>query len=324
LIYSRFEPLKVLAQYDKLVDLSRGNICLPQQLMVYPSNKCNMNCGHCIMKKLRADNKMLSFDTLNKLVSDCVRLNIKLVNIAGGGEPLTNPYTFSFIQRLHDVGIQIGLNTNGLALLNTMKVDFLRISVDAASKATYKAVHGVDDWAKLNSNLKNYKKHKELGLAFLVSHLNAHEVEDFCKWAQQFDYDFLHIRPAYWPEHDTEIKAAMAGVMAQAAKLEKYRAVNLRTDKFESEWQARPFTKCRATPLKAVLTADGSFIQCQDKFHKFGDYNTQSFEEIWFSEEHRSIIECNDLTTCPRCVEGPTNDIIENCIMDDKLKINLF
>lgn len=322
--YSRFEPLKVLAQYDKLVELSRGNICLPQQLMVYPNNTCNLNCGHCIMRDLRADKASLSYETMMKLVTDCNRLGIKLVNIAGGGEPLLNHYTYSFIHRLHESGIQVGLNTNGLELLNTVKADFLRISVDAATRETYRKVKGCDSWDKLNRRLANYKKFGEMGFAFLVTHENAHEVEKFCQWAQQYDYDFLHIRPAYWPEHDNEIKTAMAEIMLNADVLNKYRGVNLRVDKFQNTWEERPFTKCRATPLKAVLTADGSFLQCQDKFNKFGNYNTQAFEDIWFSEEHRTLIACNDLTTCPRCVEGPTNEIIEHCVMGDKLKINLF
>ena len=315
----------MLAQYDKLVELSRGNICTPKQLMVYPANTCNLNCGHCIMRELRADNCKLPKETLHKLVKDCIRLGIKLVNIAGGGEPLTNMHTFEFIQMLHKAGIQVALNTNGLELLETLPVDYLRISVDAASRETYKKVKGVDGWDRLNSKLTQYKKHGELGLAFLLTHENYQEVDEFCRWAQQFDYDFIHIRPAYWPKYDEKIKVAVAEVMTIAEQLKAlYRNVNIRLDKFDSHWKQREFSKCRATCLKAVLTADGSFIQCQDKFTKFGNYNEQSFEDIWYSQQHRDIIDKNDLNTCPRCVEGPTNEIIEHCVMGDSLKINLF
>jgi hypothetical protein len=103
-----------------------------------------------------------------------------------------------------------------------------------------------------------------------------------------------------------------------------YRCVNIRLDKFKSTWEGLTFSKCRATPLKAVICADGSFIHCQDKFTKFGNYNVQSFDEIWYSQEHRDIIENNDLTTCPRCVEGPSNEIIEHCVMGDALKVGLI
>jgi MoaA/NifB/PqqE/SkfB family radical SAM enzyme len=291
--------------------------------MVYLTNICNLSCGHCIMKDMRRGNEELSATSLDMLVADCVRFNIPLVNIAGGGEPLCNSHYFPFIQKLHDVGIKVGLNTNGILLPSTLPVDYLRISVDAATKETYAKVKGVDRWDTLNKNLKEFKKQGELGLAYLVTHENAHEVEMFCQWAQQFDYDFIHIRPAYWPEHDEAIKAACLSIDVEKLCSE-YRNVNIRFDKFRSTWDGNTFSKCRATCLKAVLCADGSFVPCQDVFTKFGNYNTQTFEEAWFSPEHRNVIESIDLKSCPRCVEGPTNEIIEHCVMGDQLRIDIF
>lgn len=322
--FSRFEPFKILAHSDKLKVLAQDGICAPVQWMVYPSNVCNFNCDHCIMKSERKNCEMLPEVTMKKMVADVVRVGSKCVMFAGGGEPLTNPCTLSTMETLKSVGVEVGMLTNGILLPEKLDINYLRISVDAATKETYWKVKGVDAWDRLNHNLRRLKFSGELGLAFLVEPANFHEIEDFCQWAQQWDYKFIHIRPAYWPEKDQEIRDGVAALGDIKSRLSKYRDVNFITSKFDSYWGDRTYDTCRATPLKAVLCADGRFAVCQDVFIKFGDYNRMSFESCWYSEEHRNALKSIDLSTCPRCVENGHNEIIEHCIKHDSLKVNLI
>jgi uncharacterized protein len=323
--FSRFEPYKVLAYYDKLKELSRGNICDPVQFIVYPSNVCNLNCGHCIMTEERHGKEMLSKETLDKLVVDCSRLGVRTVIFSGGGEPLANPHTIPTMQKLRDIGVRVGLNTNGLLLKPNIPVDYLRVSVDASNEAGYAKVKGHDGWNRLNDNLCSLGEVGELGLAFLVRHDNHLNVEQFCQWAQQFPYTFLHVRPAYWPEHDEKIKDACHSLLRDKERLEtRYPRLNIIASKFDGFWNERLYPKCRATSLKAVLCADGRFAVCQDNFIKFGDYNRQTFDEAWYGDKHRAAIESINLNQCPRCVETNTNEIIEHCIKGDSLRMGLI
>lgn len=322
--FNRFEPFKVLRHYDKLVELSRGNICLPSQLYVYPSNICPFNCGHCIMRNERQNNVMLSHSVMTKLVKDVARLGIKSVIFSGGGEPLTNSSTIYAARQMREFGVEVGMNTNGLLMPESMPVDFLRISIDAGTPQTYCRVKGYDGWDRLNGNLRRLK-HNELGFAYLLRPDNYKELPEFCKWAQQYNYTFMHVRPAYWPDKDEEIKKAIESVRETVQQLQQqYRGLEFRTEKFDGFWTERQHTECRSTPLIAVLCADGHFAICQDVFIKFGDYNTQTFEEAWFSESHRQAIKRIELDSCPRCVNNGYNDIIENCIMGDSLKMNIL
>ena len=104
-----------------------------------------------------------------------------------------------------------------------------------------------------------------------------------------------------------------------------------RVDKFEGFWTKKLYSKCRANPLIAVTSGDGAFLICQDRgirkeesYLRWGDYNTQSFEEIWNSPTHRKVIDSIDLDKCPRCVENGYNEIIENVFMKDDLKLDIL
>lgn len=322
--FSRFEPYKVLAHYNKLKELSRCNFVEPVQMIVYPSNICMLNCGHCIMTPLRRCDSVLPEKTLDKLVVDCSRMGVKSVIFSGGGEPLTNRYIIATARKLRDLSIETALNTNGILINGDTPFDNIRVSVDAANRETYKKVKGYDGWQRLNDNLNRLTGYKELGLAFLVTHENFREIHDFCVWAQQFPYTFLHIRPAYWPKYDIQIKEHMTAIIRDKDILEaKFRGLNISVDKFEGHWTARNYQRCYANGLKSVLTADGSFIVCQDRFDKFGDYNNKTFEDCWFTDEHRHVLDNICLDKCPRCVECNTNEIIEHCVKNDSLKIGL-
>jgi MoaA/NifB/PqqE/SkfB family radical SAM enzyme len=226
--------------------------------------------------------------------------------------------------------------------------NFVRYSVDAAQRSTYARIHGVDGWDRVNENIGTLAKlraegHKiEMGLAFLITPYNFHEVFDFCVWAEKYKPDFVHLRPAYldadyidkeYPGGGAEMKDKIVPSMRDlAAEITKrWKNVFFRIDKFEGFWTPKQYTKCRATPLMAVTSGDGAFLVCQDRgiskdeeYLRWGNYNTQTFEEIWWGEDHRRVIEAIDLKRCPRCVENAYNEIIEHCFINDGMKMDLI
>ncbi len=319
--YNRFEKFKALFHSDKLDLLSKGGICTPASLVVYPSYRCNYSCNHCIMREERKGGSMLTWPILEKLANDCRRLGIESVCVSGGGEPLTNIHTLKFLEKCKTLGIETSMNTNGQLLTDASNVDHLRISIDAGRSETYAKVHGVDAFDEVAENIKK-SNHNELGLAFLITPYNCMEVVAFCEWAQQFDYTFLHIRPAHYP--DNRMKDIVESLKATKEAVKEYRDTYFKVDKFDGHWTPKLFDKCRSTPLIACLCADGQFSVCQDNFIKFGDYYTQSFEECWFGEEHYEALRKIDIHKCPRCVEVGYNEIIQQCFINDELKRGLL
>jgi MoaA/NifB/PqqE/SkfB family radical SAM enzyme len=326
--YNRFEKYKILFHASKLDALARGFMVDPVLWYIYPSNVCPFNCGHCIMATERADGLMIPEEVLNKIPVDAKEHRISTVIFSGGGEPLSNPFTQQTARECRRLGINTGLNTNGALIdeLTADSFDFIRVSVDAATPSTYRSVHGVDLFGHVEENLMAMSMHgrrPEFGLAFLVTDENYDEIELFCEWAQKFNPSYIHIRPAYF--NDDRMRRFHYSMEQKKNKVEsKYGNVYFRMDKFDGHWTPKEYSKCRSTPLIAVLTASCQFSVCQDVFIKFGDYSVQSFDDIWYSNEHNEAINMIDLEKCPRCVEVGYNEIIEHVIMKDGLRRDII
>lgn len=346
--FNRFQSFKILAHSDRIHRSLRGDIPAPVEWVIYPSNVCGYQCGHCIMAKEQQDHKsILCESAMDRIPEDAKANNIKCVIFSGGGDPLLNRYTLRSARKLKEYGIRVGINNQGYLLDDPTPFDFVRYSVDAADKETYQKIHGVDGWDRVNANIKNHADLRkqgfkiEMGLAFLITPFNWNQTYEFVQWAKQYNPDFIHIRPAYldadyldakYPGGGDFLKNEAVPTLRELAK--KLEAENnnvfFRIDKFEGYWTPKHYTKCRATTLMAVTSGDGAFLICQDRgimkeenFLRWGNYNHQSFEEIWWSEDHKKVIDAINLDKCPRCVLNPYNEIIEHCFVEDKLKMNL-
>lgn len=350
--YNRFQKFKILAHSDRIQKIVHGGIPCPIEWVIYPSNICGYHCGHCIMAKEQVDHRaMLSETAMMKIADDARRNSVKCVVFSGGGDPLLNPWTVEAAMKLKSYGIPVGINNQGYLLNKPEAFDFIRYSVDAASPEVYQEIHRVpknDGWERVNKNIAYHKSLRdqgyqiEMGLAFLITPLNWHETVKFCEWAQQYEPDFIHIRPAYldsdyldkeYPGGGLAIKDEIVPNLRSLSKdLEKkFPNVYFRIDKFEGYWTPKLYTKCRANSLMAVTSGDGAFLICQDRgimdsenYLRWGDYNKQSFEEIWWSDEHKKVMESIDLDKCPRCVENSYNEIIEHGFVKDGMKMDLI
>lgn len=350
---NRFQGFKILAHSDKIRQIVKGEIPTPVEWVIYPSNICGYRCGHCIMAREHQDHRaMLSKAAMERIPSDAVRNNIRCIIFSGGGDPLLNPLTNDVARRCKAAGILTGINNQGYLLDDATPYDFVRYSVDAATPETYQEIHRVpkgDGWERVNENIAKHKAlrdqgHKiEMGLAFLITPLNFHEVYQFCEWASKYEPDFIHIRPAYleadyldkeYPGGGIHLKDQIIPNLREMAKRIKQEFPNayFTIEKFEGFWTAKEYSKCRATPLMAVTSGDGAFLVCQDRgimsnenYLRWGDYNKQSFGEIWGNQEHQKVIESIDLDTCPRCVESFYNTVIEKGFVEgDLMKLDLI
>ena len=340
--YDRFNSWKVLVYADRIKKILAGEFPPPVVMHIYPSNICNLGCEWCIMSEERAKHPVkLEKETFYKAIKDASENDIKLIHISGGGEPLLHPNIYDVLKYNNSLEnrVKIAVSTNGTLLREDLceYADHIRISLDAGSREIYQKVKNKDLFEKAYENIKNlvnYRNNKriqcDIGLGFVISPENWTDVYNFCKVGSDLKIDFLHIRPAYYPKTDPKnelLKALTPSVLALVEKAKKdFRDVAIFsiTEKFDGYWTPRIYDKCRSTPLQAVLTATGEFVVCQDVFIRFGDYNKQSFWEIWNSNEHRQAIEKIDLDRCPRCVENKHNEIIQEMFIKNKARLELI
>ena len=347
--YNRFQSFKIMKHSEKINEILEGGIPSPVEWVIYPSNVCEYKCSHCIMAREQVDHRnTLSDNAMSRIAIDAVKHKIGCVIFSGGGDPLLNRFTLRSAKELKDAGIYVGINNQGYLLDDPTPFNFVRYSVDAATKDVYEKIHGVDGWERVNKNIENHAnlrakgKKIEIGLAFLITPWNWTQTYDFCTWASQFEPDFIHIRPAYLDADYIDDKYQGGGESLKNTIVPRLKDLALRIendfpnaffriDKFEGYWTPKIYSKCRSNSLMAVTSGDGAFLICQDRgimskedYLRWGDYNKMTFQEIWWSDRHREVMESIDLENCPRCVENTYNEIIEKAYIKDDMRVNLI
>lgn len=349
---NRFTSLKILRHYDRLEAITRGEMPMPIEWVVYPSNVCNHACVWCMFRQngeqFGENRVILPRATLLRFVEDAARLGGSVLQVEGGGEPLINKHTLDALRLANARGIKTAMSTNGRLLTPDVAaaVDYLRVSLNAGTAAqhhkTNHAGEGAGDWDIIVQNIAAAVPHTrgDIGLAFVLDADNYPDIPAFIDLAAELGVDFVHIRPAFWydAEQDARVRAVMPAALAlcQAAQA-KHAGGQLDifaiTEKFEGYWTPRTYHACRAIWTGVVLRATGDFAVCKDRMdltfgHTPNYKRGASFEDVWHSDEHRRVAdrihdgEGGDLSACPRCVWNQRNTLID-AIATDELRIAL-
>jgi len=336
--FDRFNSWKVLIYADRIEEIVKGNMPAPVVLHIYPTNTCSNNCAFCIMKDERSRYKgHLQKHTLFKTLDDAQKYDIKLIHLSGGGEPLLHPDINEYLQRSKRYPARIALSTNGQFLRpeHCENIHHIRISLNCSEADMYQQITGNDCFDRVLSNVESLLKYRneksiacDVGLGFVVTPQNWRQIYKFCWYGMKLGVDFVHVRPAYLND-DAELMQLMPQIVTLGNQAErdfqKFLQVFVIKEKFDGYWTPREYSRCRSTPLMAVLGADATFRICQDVLiPSFGDYNEQSFEEIWQSEDHKKVIDGINLDRCPRCVENKMNEIIEKVFVENRIRKELL
>jgi len=208
------------------------------------------------------------------------------VCIAGGGEPLLNPATGKFIDRLVANEVEVGLVTNGTQIdkyIDSLsQAVWVGVSVDAGTKETFdklKGCGGKDTFDRIIENiaiLADYAKcHKNklgwshpaygINFKFLLYKENIGEIYKATKLAKEIGCKNIHFRPAgtTWDKIGTEDEIIFSDYEIELFKDQIDRAMELDdsnfgvygiTHKFNSQFEAANyFNKCHAIFMTAVI-----------------------------------------------------------------------
>jgi radical SAM protein with 4Fe4S-binding SPASM domain len=127
---------------------------VPKEIYIEPTNRCNEFCLTCprtfFQREPEAD---LDYERFVRLLDQFP--GVERVVLHGVGEPLLARELPPMVAEANRRGASVLFNTNALALHRRLAeqlvdagLDELRVSMDAADRETYKAIRGVDGYAK--------------------------------------------------------------------------------------------------------------------------------------------------------------------------------
>ena len=334
----QFNPMKILNHQDSLNAILKGWNPPPVSCEIDPSNLCNHNCIWCMYYEFKDTKRlMLSEKIMFDLINELTEGGVKSVTFTGGGEPLTNPGTMKAMWRANELGLEVGLVTNGGLLtpeicetiIETCK--FVRISLDAAKTETHNCVHRPKDLSKDNfgeiikhikilANLRN-KTNSDLtiGVAFLVHPKNYTEIYDAANIAKKCGADYIQIRPVFVQGRDMliNVQGLVKELMARAMELtnDRFQVFPILHRFDEMAKVERTFTQCLGHALLGVVGADANmYLCCQlrgESEFSFGSLKQESFFEIWRGKKRQEVIKRIDLERCPPCRYTKYNELLD-------------
>lgn len=306
---------KILHHIDKLNNFfNAGNTLVVTEFDL--TNKCNNNCPACV--GVKENGSELTWDEIKMIVSGLRNLGNRGVIVSGGGEPLLHPKFIDTLELIKESGMEIGLNSNGLALDREKALaiakycTYFRISLDAGTPEMYKKTHGMNEkcFNKVVENIKlmsDVKKETGSAVSFTVGFLTGAEtlcdMEEFVRICKENGAGAAQFRP--FTGDNTDItdeylrlsKKYNDGDFHVAASLQKY-------EKFD-EKQCRKYDKCRGMFFSTVVTADAKMFAClhhrQDNKYLIGDMRGEgkTLEEVWNSYRKWMVYEQIDVSLCP-------------------------
>lgn len=340
--------------HQRLIDLASTGVATPIVAELDLTTYCDYECPECISSSLLST-VHLTDSEIDKIINTLFNLQIKAVILTGGGEPLRHHAAVKVIDKLSSEGIKVGLVTNGL-LVNKIptksleKLDWIRISLDAATVTTYLRYRphrlGQTAYKKVLDNIEyasNYAKAVGVSFVVLTRHNsdktidNINEIEECAKIAKDKGASYLNVKAMELPNHHLyryskqDISRIRNSLIAS-----KRRYVDDKFDIIVSSnldeiinrnglvRQDKKYRRCLSSALRVTITSKGVFPCSYHRGNLKLNYNPRrdydSLDEI-LSYPH--LPEVNPSVDCPFfCARHYVNLSLESqlkTLTDDKL-----
>jgi radical SAM protein with 4Fe4S-binding SPASM domain len=292
---------------------------LPTVLYVEVTNRCDSLCHTCIRTfRTLEPPKDLTLDELVRIVEQFPRL--ERVMLHGIGEPLLNPELFPMIALLKSRGMTVIFNSDAIGLtakkrqaLIEVGLDELRVSMDAATPDTYRAIRGVPAFHKVVENVTELVRlRRALGAAvpavslwFTTVRRNVQELPGFVRLAAEIGADRVNLqRLVYYGEGLAVAGQSLHGSMTsredacldEATRLAEELGIALQASgnatpeaSLTPDERQRPWSGCQRPWTLSYVTANGNVLPCcispwtARNYQELilGNATRQPFAEIW-------------------------------------------
>jgi len=327
----------LIAVSDKVLQVARGEIPLPEVVELWWTNYCDFACPHCRCARFHGrHDEHLSYPVLEHLLAELSERGVKRLEISGGGEPLQHPQALQLFERLIARGFRAGLITNGHAFVDNPALtdavvaccDWVRISLDAISDDVFRTVHGRPnlDYRALRTAIKGLAdrarsgtasdQRPHVGVKFIIQRPNQHQMvaavdEAVELGAHYVQFKFLEDHPWSVPQGRERLREQIL------ARVRRHPPGTLDVDILPGFGGERTNGRCTMSVLHPMIDWDGEIYLCaffshRRTSHSVGNIARQRFFDCWGSPHHRAQLQGVDPHQCvPNCPLLRYNPVIQ-------------
>lgn len=350
-----FNPLKLLHHADRLRALAEGRDVAPVTVEIDPVAWCNHACGWCVDPVHRKIEMPL--ERYERLIDELEAFRIdgrgvEGVVLKGGGEPTLHPRFGELVERAAR-RFAVGVVTNGSRLdrwagVLAERAAYVRISLDGPTPESHARVHGSRDFARVLDGVRALVAARRgdrpvLGATFAMDADTVDLADEAVRLSTSLGLDYVLLRPPFFEEvgarptmsveQRAAVRRSLAAVAARhpggielyvgqwtgdaeqiGAGLEASGRRDMATSALPIEHRTG---RCLASPLLAVVTADGQLYGCCN-LRALPDWSMGSveggFAAAWAGEKRRETLDRMHRTACIRYCTHPLsryNEAIE-------------
>jgi len=338
---------KAIYFIDRLRGIKSGEQPSPIHLYLYLSDLCNHNCSFCAYRQdgytttelfishnedgsvIKNPNRMLTLEKVISILDDAALLDVKAIQFTGGGEPTLHPNFAEIVDIAHALGIETSLVTNGSrlnerAISALMKSSWVRISLDAGTKETYKSIRQINkdnEFENVLANVKALVKERDrvksdlyIGISFVVTKDNWEEIPLACDLANGAGADsiryasrFTNENDDYYKDFGDEAEALIKKEMAMRAnESTSFNIINSLSERRDDLRLGSPdYDRCAYQQLATFIGADMNLYTCCCNAYNnrglIGSIKDCRFLELWNSKKKEIFMSTFNARNCERC-----------------------
>lgn len=296
--------------YTEAKLLDRGIMPKPRMAFLTPTYHCNQSCSYCFYKDWNNTDKPEATERIPEILQQLKDLGVQGVEFEGGGDPLMTKGINEIFFKATEMGLRIGLLTNGALFKGKIAETFLkygtyvRISLDTVDKDLYKKIRGTDDLPIVLENIKN---------AIELKNRTRSQCDISIKVGISNDIGYKEIHDVYeyfdgWGISNIQVKNLWDNTgrhfREDINKVELYKMENFSTPVVKKVVYPKFMTEqCWITPVQIAVDVYGSFYLCpyyMDRKDglKVGNMFETPLKELWGSEKHKEVIRSVKISEC--------------------------
>lgn len=320
---------------------------------------CNFKCPHCIDGDIINTGKMLNLGYIKTLIGDWSKKGLKSVILIGGGEPVLYPHFEEVVKFLKGLFLQVGIVSNGTNLKKIENIcqlldkkDWVRLSIDAGTNATFQKIHQPRIAITLEEIMAGVKKIRpknkncQIGYSYLIIGddkkvkniplaKNIGEIAQTAQLAEESGFSYLSLKPFISPEGErstTISEVNLREIKEEIKKAEKPEDDNFKViesinllcfydENIKKIMQKQPRT-CHAQFFRSVVIPSGIYgcsLWRGFASTKIGEVNCaldKNYYQNLERERGKMIEKLNAKESCKNvnCLYAPLNCWIEELI----------
>ncbi len=296
-------PSKILQDVELVRSIVEDRRVLLRHLHLCPTNRCDLSCSFCAYRD-RDLSAELPYDKIVEALECAYSLGCRAVTISGGGEPLLHPRIADVVAVCTQLGIGVGIVTNGLRIAQLPTgVAWCRVSLSPE--------RNLDETLLELADVVTSRPDVGWGFNYVLS-VNAlplptpslntllQDVSQLVTFARE--YNFTHVKIA------SDVYDSSPLLMNAVRRIPRDDRVV-----FWSRGDGTPGAKqCWVSLMRPVLAADGRILPCCAVQHAVESVTKdfccdmgKSFERVWSGQQYF------DGAKCVHCYYSRHNEVLQ-------------